>query len=94
MFLEVTEDRLKVPETCLKTRGQASSAIIPKLWNYFPVHLCLFLKTHLKAHFYSLAFNSRNKKKRESVFLPSFIIVLLFCGAFMLCNSWFLKSAL
>lgn len=82
MFLEVTEDRLKVPETCLKTRGQASSAIIPKLWNYFPVHLCLFLKTHLKAHFYSLAFNSRNKKKKKRkcvLTLVYYCFIVLWC---------------
>ena len=55
---------LVVPKTRLKTRGdRAFSVVGPKLWNALPLHVRIAstvncFKSRLKAHFYSLAFNT------------------------------------
>uniref|UniRef100_A0A3B3QY49 Reverse transcriptase domain-containing protein n=1 Tax=Paramormyrops kingsleyae TaxID=1676925 RepID=A0A3B3QY49_9TELE len=56
--------RLLIPPSRLKSRGDRAFAVMaPKLWNELPLHIRLapslaVFKSHLKTHFYALAFNA------------------------------------
>ena len=60
----VEQALLIVPRSRLKTRGDRAFAVMgPKLWNDLPLYIRLSpslaaFKTHLKTHFYALAFNT------------------------------------